>query len=59
MQLENLFLNIYLRHCDQNDGQTLQLDLRFNVILFGVVRLETVKIGIENLIKSTVQQRRE
>ena len=58
MQLENIFLHIFQKSCDQQvEGPSsginsciLELDLRFNVVMFGVMRLETIKTGIENII---------
>ena len=60
MQLESIFLNMYNRCLDNfqmtrqgfvEDFQILELDLRFNVILFGIVRLDQVRSGIETMLR--------
>lgn len=34
----------------------LELDLRFNIILFGIVRLDQVKSGIETMLRMSHEQ---
>ena len=59
MQLESIFLNIYQRHMHEpgvDEIIPLELDLRFNIILFGIVRLDQVKSGIETMLRMSHEQ---